>query len=309
MNRPTSALLLMTAWTAAGLAIAAPASATLLTYEGFDDKTLGAVHAQEGGIGWKTGTLGFEQGWRNQSNGSDYTVADTTPLSYGSLVTSPDGQYMAGGGSFRNVGRQLDNKSGGVWDSAGKITNPFTIGDIDRGGLVWVSLLIRKDSSSSFNRYAIGFSSGNVPETLPGNVSLGTNNGATDIFLKGPGTTGDGIDTGKDLVQGQTNLWVLRFDFNGSNSSVHAWVNPAFATLGGPDLALVTADVSLTGLTNTSISFRNLGLILGFNSNNGAADEIRFGTTYASVTPVPEPASAVALLGLGAAALVRRRRA
>jgi hypothetical protein len=102
---------------------------------------------------------------------------------------------------------------------------------------------------------------------------------------------------------------VGRFDLNGTDSTFHLWVtsNPTSLTLGGPDLALATANASLTNLNAATVRFRNFSINVDDGSNVAKIDEIRFGTTFADVSPIPEP-STYALLAAGLGTLVWLRR-
>jgi hypothetical protein len=97
---------------------------------------------------------------------------------------------------------------------------------------------------------------------------------------------------------------------NGASSSFHFWAtdNPTALTLGGPDLALGTANVALTGLNASTIGFRSLHIYGSDGLGHSQFDEIRFGTTFADVSPIPEPSTyALLAAGLGALAWLRRR--
>jgi hypothetical protein len=69
-----------------------------------------------------------------------------------------------------------------------------------------------------------------------------------------------------------------------------------------------TANASLTDLNANTVNFRHFS-ILAFTGgpSNAKFDEIRFGKTFADVSPIPEP-STYALLAAGLGALVWLRR-
>jgi hypothetical protein len=105
---------------------------------------------------------------------------------------------------------------------------------------------------------------------------------------------------------------VGRFDLNGTDSTFHLWVtsNPTSLTLGGPDLALNTANAVLTNLNASTVRFRHFTITADTGTVGAATfDEIRFGETFADVSPVPIPEpSTYALLAAGLGALVWLRR-
>lgn len=92
---------------------------------------------------------------------------------------------------------------------------------------------------------------------------------------------------------------VARFAFTPGTSNVELtlWVNPT-PGLAAPDSAGATANIAKPFGSNGTFSIA--GRAWSF-------DELRFGGSYADVTPVPEPA-ALALVGLAVPALLRRRR-
>lgn len=123
------------------------------------------------------------------------------------------------------------------------------------------------------------------------------NNGSNDLGMNTSGGGGD-VGSGVDAVSGTTYLMVVRLDFVAGNDTATLYVNP---TPGGaaPASGTVKNDIDLTNVTQ-------LGLTA---SGAFSVDEIRIGDTFADVTPVPEPTTVGAIALVGAAALLRRRRA
>lgn len=91
------------------------------------------------------------------------------------------------------------------------------------------------------------------------------------------------------------------------NDVAYMWINPDVSTFGtatppAPDL--ISAPSAINDLNLLSFAFRNVNTV---GNPTFMFDELRVGTSWADVTPVPEPATA-ALLTLAAAMLLARRR-
>jgi hypothetical protein len=296
MKRKTTALR-YTLLTAALLTLPSLAPADLLTYEGFGDyPTNGPVNGLNGGQGWNGG-------WVVQNNAS-YPMASSNPLTFGPLETSANGRYLNGGSAYVSVGRQLDTSPGGPWDNLGYVGGNF----ID-DGVFWFSMLAQINTTATVN---FTFTSSGLP-WWPGefgNVRIRTTGGNWQL-----GT----VDTDKEQTtnivpagtrSNNTTYFVVgRFDLNGTDSTFHLWVtsDPNSLTLGGPDLNLATANASLTNLDAATVRFRNFSINIDDGSNVAKIDEIRFGETFADVSPIPEP-STYALLAAGLGTLVWLRR-
>lgn len=270
---------------AAGLAFLQQAQASILSYSGLEDAATGSVHAVNDGIGWSNP-------WDSQSTVAPYSVSDSVPLSYAGLATSPEGNYVNGGNAYTGLGRQLDTGFNGTYDTAGYISDPFSDPDIDQG-VLWFSILMRPTNAISEQE---------VRFVGDSNIAWGPP-ASGDVTLRNDGSNwGIGIQDGsftsseKSVSSTVADLLVARFEMNGSSSSVHLWVNPATLATADPDPS--SADAVVTGLDVATIEFRNISFYLGNGIGFGAFDEIRLGTSYASVTPigVPEPSSILLLL-------------
>lgn len=290
----------------AALAVASPAA--LITYEGFN-YSAAPVDGQTGGTGWDSA------GWDTQSDNTGYAVNSASPLSFGGLVTS--GGYLNGGGSFTNTGRRVLANFTSDWNSAGRVSSPFSDQNLDQG-VVWASMLVRVNAPiTSWDNARVWFHDQNVPWAPGGSadtngLQIRSNGGAA--WGVGEGQSGGLTSTGVGVTVGTTYLFVAKFELSltaGANNA-YVWIfdNPGAVGLGGADLATGTAVGSITGRNSEDLRFKSIGFYLDNANDRVSVDEIRLGTTFADVTPVPEPSSfALLAAGLGVLTWLRRRGA
>ena len=99
--------------------------------------------------------------------------------------------------------------------------------------------------------------------------------------------------TGSALTIGTTYFIVEEIDLTAKTASL--WINPT------PGAAAPAATASLSGITATSID--NVGFKAQSGTGTFLVDNLLIGTTWADVTPIPEPAT-FALAGLGVLGLL-----
>jgi hypothetical protein len=218
-------------------------------------------------------------------------------------VTSANSRYLNGGFQHLAVARTLDTAANGPWQQANYGVN--SDGFINSGTL-WFSMLARINTS---DRVSIDFSSAGatINDSLNGNIRIQTTGSNWQLGTKG-GSFNNA--NGVTRTDNTTYFVVGRFHLNNTASTFHLWVtsNPNSLNLGGPDLALNTANALLTGLNAATVNFRHLYIQADVGGSGLALfDEIRFGETFADVSPIPEP-STYALLAAGLGALVWLRR-
>jgi len=261
--------------------------AAVSAYEGFDYAAGTAAGTTAGGSPLNGGT-GWSGGWYQATSPTGVTLSTVSPgLSYQNLMAS--GNAFNGGGSpnlngpnlntFRALSSAIDLTSGDVWVSL--------IGlDHQAGGRIFALSLYSGTTTSGLD---IGHT------TDPTHLNWGLTTGGVNSTYQSSSTLA-------------TTESFLLVNINAGVASL--WVNPNLslgqAGLGG-------ADASIT-LSETFTSFDNIRLFGGgLNSTTsngygeGLFDEIRIGSSFADVAPIPEPTS-FAFLALGFAAWTANRR-
>ncbi|GIW75152.1 MAG: hypothetical protein KatS3mg104_0215 [Phycisphaerae bacterium] len=197
----------------------------------------------------------------------------------------------SGGRILVTAGNKLSTLGGSNGStSQGEFLNGINGNAINvNSGVIWVSAIMQHSSGSG--EAVIMLQNGSSVDQSPfmgdarNNPVVWTLQGAT------PTSTADAT---------QVTFLLARYDFD--NDTAHLWVNPSLDA--EPSLA------SALAATNTFTSASVQRFRLSSDGNNSVLwDELRFGTTFADVTPhvIPEPAM-TGLLGLAAMGLKRRRR-
>lgn len=274
-------LMCVAAFAAAGLATA---HAQLIAYESFN-YTAGSNVAGN--------TLSGVGTWVIQNTGVAPSVASGN-LSVTGLQASAGNSALLPGGNYQEALLPFTNTLNS--------SNP---------GSIYFSLALNVTGQPTAATYTLGFATGN------------TNYGAA-IFTQASGagyqigfsnrSSGSTVTYDSTVYALNSTVFLVgRYDFvSGTGNDTSAlWINPSSATFGAG--AAPTATLSSSG--GSDIAAINQFLLRGANGSPIATvDELRIGTTWASVTPaatpVPEPstyaalAGAVALLGV----MVQRRR-
>jgi hypothetical protein len=284
---------------AVSMVSASSVQAALQGYEGFTGYNTGDIVGQVG-----SGQIGFEAAaWGTNGGSASNKTVTATGLSYtngGELVTSGGALQSAGGFNRAHRG----------------ITTPIDPG-VAGGGKLWLSYLF-KSGTSIEDANQVRFYTGNDQfdgEVISADV-VRTGAGAEGVNAVKPRAwfTDNAAAGGQSQFKapGETNLILLEYTLDdsaapGNQGVMRMYVNPA---IGGAEPEQSSAAAILSGAGDYSNMTR-----LSFFSPGGGNfavtwDEIRFGDSFASVTPVvPEPASLGLLALAGVAALRRRRQA
>lgn len=246
---------------------AGSASAALIAEESFDYAAGIDNLANQGSSGG-----GWDGGWTNDSDGSVTSPGfDYTDSNSDSLVVAGNKANVVGTSSSKAAFRDLDST---LTPTA---ANP-----------IWVSVIMESNTSNA-RFFALSFTNGGSPVTSIGADGTSAQNWRIQAG-DGSGTVVSGTDT--------ENKALLVAKFTGIKADL--FINPNL------NIEPTTADVSESF---TSIGdFDGVRLFAGGASNPADADfdEIRIGTTFRSVAPIPEPAT-VGLVLLGGAVLLGRR--
>lgn len=164
-------------------------------------------------------------------------------------------------------------------------------------GRVWMSALVRFNTlpSGSFFEFKM-FEPGNVNRA----AQFGFNGNSNKLFTNHD-FGGALRETDFTPVTGETYRFVFTYASNGAAPTA-LYINPTLGAL-TPESPLASVTFSGNNWGLNSIG----GFRLFADRANISLDEVRVGTTYGDVAPVPEPATLTAMF-VGLAALARRRR-
>lgn len=261
--------------------LAGGASAALLTYEGFDYEAgvpiaTNTTTGVDGGFGWI-------QSWRTASGTASpiawdpgLLYANVNPIYEGLAESGRSAQFVTS-----QIRRQLDTVD--TYADAGLRGTGGVIGE-NLDGTLYGSLLLYNANWGTSDRILLEFTGGTTFRVQQPSGGAGFR-----ITTVGNDIIDDG-DTPPALSGEQALLLVWRWDFvAGTNTSnMRFWINP-----------ITEASPSVGLLTNRNVGFTTITLRQVAGSTNTYVDEIRFGTTWESVAPIPEPGSLMTLLFSG----------
>jgi len=248
------------------------ARAALIAYDGFNYVRNQTVVGQGGGTGWNGSTYQINSG--NSAN--SYIEESDMTTSFPTLGISGDQLHLNGTtapGGNEGVYRNLAT----TYSTAGNI--------------YWFSVLLQVDTSTGASYAGISLFSSNTEHFFYGQRNVSSFWGMEQHAGSGANSTVSAFNSANGL---------LVVELNGINHTASLYVNPT--SLGGN--APTTANATLTF---SDFSFDRIRAQTGIE--NLDVDELRFGTTFANVTPVPEPRTALLVLMTAALAARPRKRA
>jgi len=249
------------------ISTAQKSQAALLYYEGFD-YSVGSLSSQNGGVG-------FDNAWGTAGSGGSVNVQSGS-LSYGTLVASGGKAYLSPSGTGgATITRNLDSSL--------------------NTGTIYLSFLTNLDDGNRYFGLALDNSGGEI--FLTGKPTTYGSPGAWSLS-NSANIPGSPVSSGVSISLDTTVAMVLRIDFNASgvNERIRLYVNP---TLGIEPATAAVDVVSSNSFSINQIRLTSGYFVAGSPTAYGWVDEIRLGTDYASVTPVPEPSTwMLGILGL-----------
>jgi hypothetical protein len=167
-------------------------------------------------------------------------------------------------------------------------------------GQVYFSFLFDPTVADGANDYFIALNPGTTAPGGSGDAINAYSYKSGTIEVRGsPDSASAG--TGTALTLNTTYLIVEEIDLTAETGSL--WVDPDSSTFGGATAPTATA--TITGLTATSVD--DVGFKAQATTGDFLVGNLLVGTTWADVTPTPEP-STLALAGLGMFGLALARR-
>ncbi|MDD6210563.1 MAG: Ig-like domain-containing protein [Bacteroidales bacterium] len=245
----------------------------LLAYDDFD-----AVMGTELNIPLEKADSKNSFGWSNYwqvQNGNTtvpgFNVSNISPLQFEGLFSTKN--YARGGSAYLDALRVLDRRADGpfadyIAEGSDKIGSKA-------GSVLWFSALYRRDhkDANDIFRFFNGTNTGGTGSAIL-QIKLQDNKFAI-VFNEGNPATVFPSDI--EAVVGQTYLIVAKMEFGASNK-ISLFINPAVGT--------IPATPNAVGETShANLPFACLAYYPNNNPEKASIDEIRFGKTYAAVTP------------------------
>jgi PEP-CTERM motif len=254
-------------------AVIRSAPAALLSEEHFSySATSGSILSQNGGTGWSGPWVagGFNASIFNNQ------VVQPASLTFNLLATS--GNHTATGANNAITGVLRSFAAAGQVGPSDSVTR-------------YLSFLVRPEgalNAGAFNGFFGLYLDGTNDDLFVGKPGAGA---LSNYVLEERGGAFQSPSSQLAIVN-QTALLVLRADFRAGVDSFSLYVNP---TPGAPESTFASA-------TENSLDLGAVTGIVLYSTGAHSLDEIRWGETYADVTPIPEPAT-LSLAGIGLAVL------
>jgi hypothetical protein len=251
----------------------------------------------------------------SQGSGSLDGVAGGTGLNTWSVNQTVDIQSQTlTYGDLENTGGQARATNGTGTDFY--VTTTSVLADnnlLDDGATLWASFMWNKASNGGSNEWSgLAFGTDQVDGAFNG-INMTSSGNGLGIATRGSGLAVSSWEGGGNASQGSSLSYTLgdsvfvamRFDWGATAGDVDTITiyTPStsdLSTLGSSVSKSTSAGIDQTLFDTISFSIRSSG-------GNTIVDEIRFGATYADVSPIPEPSVfALSMFGFGALWLLRR---
>ena len=254
-----------------------------------------SFNQSDGALGGQAGGTGLSGNW---STNQTVNVENPSTINHGSLVNEG--------------GQAVVNSGNNTWASITTTSALADAGLLDNGSTLWFSYVFVKQAGASSNEHA-GFAFG-TDRVDPAFNGLRMDDGeGLGVYTQGSNIRARGWE-GSDRSNGSnlnvdfgdpTKLVIGRIDW-GATAADDETITIWLGDLDNPGILPMDSSTTTTGpLNQTDFDTVSFG-----QRNSGEAqiyDEIRFGATLDSVSPIPEPTTAL-LGGLGFLMLMRRRR-
>ncbi len=270
-----------------------------IVYEGFDYTAGVDIAGQTGGI--PAGSPGWNGNqWTNVYSGGGVNQTFNATNS-GLSFTDGNGNTLVSSGNAMIEDEQDASPPGGGSSYRREYATPSGFGD--EGTEAWISYRVDISGSGSHG-FQWGSPSGNISQLQIYRVNFG---GSTNTWrLQIGGNTDDLVDADGISATGDY-LVIMKVDYEAGVDPTSVWFVEngtgdisSESALGSPDLFLDTNGVS----ANDTATF-----YAGNFPTSVTYDELRIGTSFADVVPIPEPSSLLLVsIAFGSILLLRRNR-
>lgn len=292
--------------------------AALLLYDGFDytaGELLAPTNGSPGQFNATVNTNWFYAGAITANNNppgigsGSLNYSDVSAPGYGGL-NPPTGNSVLydttqlGNARIQVVPSQVPAGAAGVTYYYSGLLKVSSIGSLGTGnGLYFASF------NNSVGAQASAISQGSALMRLRANPA-DTNTFQVGIAKNTGTATGNIVFSSSAYAPGTTLFLVAAYEFvsGTANDVAYLWINPDVSTFGtatppAPDLIS-----NPSGVADQALFSLLLRTVNTTGNPSFMFDELRVGTSWADVTPVPEPAAAALLLLAGAAVLGLKRK-
>lgn len=275
------------------------ASAALLAYEPFDYAPGLSEPLFGTGIDGLNGGFGFTGGWVSGGSQLSGIAAESDEFFAAGARTSALAYQDSFGNPLATSGNQVRTAAGSNSWERRILAQPIG----EAGSTVWVSFLGQAHANAGTSRYAfVELSNGGTGNRAwLGNVTP-VASGNWGMQLPDDSTGSLQADAGAPYEMSVQTFFLMKLEFPAEETGetgISVWLNPANIT---DELSLSVPTMSF----NTDYTeYTHLGVAGRYSTD---FDELRIGTDFGSVTPVPEPATYGLLLGFATLGLLLLRR-